>query len=48
MTIADYAAAVLLIRGGSPAFFWAVFVGGGAINIFLWWRYAPELLMRRT
>jgi hypothetical protein len=37
-----------LIHGGSPAFFWAVFLGGGAINTLLWWRYAPRLLKRRT
>ena len=37
-----------LIHGGSPAFFWAVFLGGGAINTFLWWRYAPRLITRRT
>lgn len=29
-------------------FVWAVFPGGGAINTFLWWHYAPRLITRRT
>jgi hypothetical protein len=33
-----------LIHGASLWLFWLVFVGGGAANAFLWWRYAPRLL----
>ena len=36
-----------LIHGASPWLFWLVFVGGGAVNAFLWWRYAPRFRPRK-
>ena len=32
-----------LIHGASPGFFWLVYLGGGAANAYLLYRYLPRL-----
>jgi len=36
-----------LIHGASLWLFWLAFIGGGAANAFLWWRYAPRFRPRK-
>lgn len=35
-----------LIHGASLGFFWFVYLGGGALNAFLFYRYLPRLYAR--
>ena len=32
-----------LMHGASLGFFWALYLGGGAVNAFLFYRYLPRL-----
>jgi hypothetical protein len=35
-----------LIHGASLEFFWFIYLGGGAVNAFLFYRYLPRLYAR--